>query len=173
MAAWQKYGGKVESGQPKQVAAKPYTVTYQAQMIRSLVQMKTNMHHAQEQVVDMRHPVRFAGGPEARPNMRAGHIPGSFSFPYMTMFETDGRFKPMEKIRRQLEGVGVDLGSPIVTTCGSAITAPILNFMLELMGHENNAVYDGSWSEWGADQLYVGEMSLLERPVLRSVDVRK
>lgn len=172
LAAWEKYGGKFESGEPKQVAAKHYSVMYQAQLIRSLVQMKTNLHHPIEQVVDLRHPVRYAGGPEARPNMRAGHIPRSFSFPYMTMFEADGKFKPMEKIRKQLEGIGVDLGAPIVTTCGSGMTAPILNFMLELMGHDNHAVYDGSWSEWGAEQLYAGEMSALERPVIRSIDIR-
>lgn len=163
--SWQKYGGKIESGEPRPINKKEYAVNFQPQYVRTLVQMKTNLHHPAEQVVDVRHPGRYAGGPESRPGLRSGHIPGSFCFPFFTMFETDGRWKPIEKIRKQLVGIGVDLHYPIVTTCGSGTTAPILNFVLDLMGMENNALYDGSWSEWGAEQLYPGEENLNERPV--------
>lgn len=168
--SWQKYGGKIESGEPRPVSKKEYTVNIQPQYVRTLVQMKTNLHHPAEQVVDVRHPGRYAGGPEGRPGLRSGHIPGSFCFPFITMFEMDGRWKPIEKIRKQLIGIGVDLHYPIVTTCGSGTTAPILNFALDLMGIENHALYDGSWSEWGAEQLYQGEESLAERPVVTSLD---
>lgn len=167
--AWENYGGKIDTGEPK-VSPKSYTVNFVAHSIRTLVQMKTNLHHPTEQVVDMRHPVRFAGGKDQRANLRPGHIPNSFSFPYFTMFESDGRFKPIEKIRKQLSGLGVDLESPIVTTCGSGITAPILNFILDLSGETENSLYDGSWSEWGSDQLYPGETNLSERPVKTSID---
>lgn len=168
--AWQRYGGKIETDDTRAVAPKPYQLNFEAHFIRTLVQMKSNLHHPQEQVVDLRHAVRFAGGPEHRPHLRSGHIPESFCFPFQTFFELDGRFKPIEKIRRQLTGIGIDLNLPIVTTCGSGMTATILNFVLDLLNHPNHALYDGSWSEWGYDQLYEGEESLAERPVVTSLE---
>lgn len=168
--AWEKYGGKIEVGEPRSVHQKSYTVNFVAQNIRTLVQMKNNLHHPTEQVIDMRHPVRYAGGAEQRVGLRAGHIPGSFCFPFMTMFEADGSFKSIEKIRKQLTGIGVELNLPIVTTCGSGITSTILNFVLDLMNHSQHALYDGSWSEWGVDTLYPGEESLTERPIETSLD---
>lgn len=168
-AAWEKYGGKIESGMPP-ASPRQYNVDFQAHFLRTLMQMKTNLHHPTEQVVDMRHPVRFAGGKEHRPGVRSGHIPGAYSFPYFTMYEQDGTFKPLEKIRKQFTGVGVDLNTPIVTMCGSGISAPILNFILDLLNHEQHAVYNGSWCEWGAETLYHGEESLAERPVITSLD---
>ncbi len=169
LSAWEKYGGKIETTAPREVGAKTYTVSYQAQLVRTLLQIKQNMHHPREQIVDMRHPVRYAGGKESRPGLRAGHIPGSFCFPFTTMFETDDKWKPIDKIRKQLEGIGVDLNLPIVTTCGSGTTAPILNFVLDILGHPETSLYDGSWSEWGAEKLYEGEESLVERPVQTSL----
>ncbi|HLB42872.1 MAG TPA: sulfurtransferase [Gammaproteobacteria bacterium] len=168
--AWEAFSGKTESGEIRNFASKSYTMNFDARFIRTLMQMKSNLHHPTEQVVDMRHPVRFAGGPETRAELRSGHIPGSFSFPYMTMFEAEGRFKPLEKIRKQLTGIGVDLSCPVIALCGSGITASILNFVLDLINHPQHSLYDGSWSEWGASQLYVGENSLDDRPVIRSVD---
>lgn len=169
--AWAKYGGKVESGEPRNIGAKPYTVTFEAHFIRTLMQMKNNLHHPTEQVVDVRHPVRYAGGQEPKVGLRSGHMPGSFCFPFFTMFEADGRWKPIEKIRKQLTGTGVDLNYPIISTCGSGLTAAILNFALDLMGHDNHSLYDGSWTEWGSDQLYPGESHLSERPVITSLEV--
>ncbi len=168
--AWEKFGGKVEAGEVRPVTPKQYTVTFGANCIRSLVQMKSNLHHPSEQVVDVRHPVRYAGGKEQRPHMRPGHIPGSYCFPYITMFEADGRWKPLERIRKQLTGIGVDFATTIVTSCGSGITSAILNYALDLMGQESNALYDGSWSEWGSDKLYPGENDIAERPVITSLD---
>lgn len=167
--AWVKSGGRVESGESK-VTPKNYNIHYQAQYIRTLLQMKANVQHPKEQVVDVRNPVRYAGGPEKRAGLRPGHIPGSFCFPFTSMFEDDGRFKPLDKIRKQLSGIGIDLSAPIITSCGSGTTAPILNFMLDLFGHEANAMYNGSWTEWGAEQLYQGEESSSERPVETSLE---
>ncbi|MBA3662399.1 MAG: sulfurtransferase [Gammaproteobacteria bacterium] len=169
-AAWERYAGKVESGEPKQTSSKKYVVNFEAHYLRTLMQMKTNLHHPMEQVIDLRHPVRFAGGKEHRAGLRSGHIPGSFSFPYTTMFEANETFKPLEKIRKQLSGLGIDLASPLVTTCGSGITSCILNFVLDLLNNDKHALYDGSWSEWGAQEIYPGEESLSERPVIRSID---
>jgi thiosulfate/3-mercaptopyruvate sulfurtransferase len=167
--AWKNYGGKVESGE-RAITPKSYQVTFEAHFIRTLMQMKTNLHHPAEQVVDVRHPVRYAGGKELRVHMRFGHIPGSYSFPYFTMFEPDGRFKPLGKIRKQFTGIGVELEYPIVTMCGSGISSAILNFVLDLMGHEKHAIYDGSWAEWGYDETYPGEKDLAERPVVTSLE---
>jgi thiosulfate/3-mercaptopyruvate sulfurtransferase len=169
MKSWEKYGGKIETGQAR-IVPRTYPVNFQAQYIRTLIQMKTNLHHPSEQVIDVRHPIRYIGGTEPRPGLRSGHIPGSYSFPYMTMFEKDGQWKPLEKIRKQLLSLGVELNAPIVTTCGSGMTAAILNFVLDLFGQEQHALYDGSWSEWGAECLYAGESSLEERPVKTSLE---
>lgn len=168
--AWEKFGGKIDTGESLPVTAKPYAVNFQAHTIRTLVQMKTNLHHPAEQVIDLRHPIRFAGGPESRAGMRSGHIPGSFSFPYFTLYDKEGRFKPIEKIRKQLLSIGVDLTYPIITTCGSGMTAAILNFALDLLSHPNHSLYDGSWAEWGAEKCYPGESSCLERPVKTSIE---
>jgi thiosulfate/3-mercaptopyruvate sulfurtransferase len=168
-AAWEKFGGKVESGVP-QVASRQYGVNFESHYIRTLVQMKTNLHHPAEQVVDVRHPVRFAGGKEHRAGLRSGHIPGAYSFPYFTMFEQEGTFKPLDKIRRQFVGIGIDLNTPIVTMCGSGVSSAVLNFVLDLMNHNQHALYNGSWSEWGADTLYHGEENLAERPVVTSLE---
>lgn len=167
--AWKKYGGKTESRELP-ITERDYPVAFRPALVRTLVQMKANIHHPKEQVVDLRHPVRFAGGPETRPHMRAGHMPGSFSLPYMSLFDKNGHFKPLEKLRKQLLAIGLDLNAPIVTSCGSGMTAAILNFILDLLDHPNHALYDGSWSEWGRDTLYPGEESLAERPVVTSME---
>jgi len=168
--SWIRYGGKVDAGESKATPSKTFSGNFQARCLRTLVQMKTNLHHPTEQVVDMRHPIRFAGSAEARPNLRPGHIPGSHSFPYTTMFEPDGRFKSLDKIQKQITGIGLNLDAPIITTCGSGITSTILNFVLDLMGHPQHSLYDGSWSEWGSSDLYPGEADLSERPVITSLD---
>jgi thiosulfate/3-mercaptopyruvate sulfurtransferase len=170
LRGWEFNEGKVESGEAKTATPKAYNVTFKSHLVRTLVQMKTNMRHPAEQVIDVRHPVRYAGGPEHRPSLRPGHIPGSYCFPFMTMFEIDGTWKPIDRIRKQLTGIGVELQYPIVSTCGSGITSAVLNFALDLMGQEQNAIYDGSWSEWGAKTLYPGENDLDERPVITSLD---
>ena len=169
--SWEKYGGKAEEGEPRNITVRPYTVNFEARLVRSLVQMKNNLHHPVEQVVDVRHPVRYAGGKETRIGLRSGHVPGSFCFPYFTMFEATGLWKPVEKIRKQLSGIGVNLDYPITTMCGSGITAAILNFALDLLNHENHSLYDGSWAEWGSENLYPGEANLAERPVVTSLEI--
>lgn len=167
--AWEKYGGKVESGEPV-YSPKQYNAKIQPAYLRTLAQMKENLHHPKEQVIDVRHPLRFAGGPEPRAGLRSGHIPGSFCLPYATLFDKEGTFLPLDKIRKLLESIGIDFNSPIISTCGSGVTASILDFVLDLLEHKHHEVYDGSWSEWGADKLYPGETSLAERPVKTVVD---
>lgn len=173
LQAWEKSGKKTASGETK-ITPRQYKAKLQLQYVKSLDQIKQNLKQPKEQIVDVRHPARFAGGAEPRANMRSGHIPGSYSFPYNGFFDKDGAFLPLDKIRTRLISVGIDLKSPIIATCGAAITAPILDFILDISNHKNHTVYAGSWTEWGAEKLYPGEKSLAERPVdtcLEEVDV--
>ena len=93
---------------------------------------------------------RFAGTePEPRAGLRGGHIPGSLNLPYDTLYRDDGTLKPPDALRAALQHAGVDLDRPVVTTCGSGVTASVLALALSLVGRRDVAVYDGSWSEWG------------------------
>ena len=102
-------------------------------------------------IVDARSPGRFEGREEEpRPGLRAGHIPGSRNVHYRTLLNDDGTMKAPDALRAAFEAAGVDLSRPVVTTCGSGVTAAILSLALERIGHRDHALYDGSWSEWGA-----------------------
>lgn len=162
--AWEREEGKMASGESF-FSSKNYTVQLQKQFISTLQDIKHNLSASTHQIIDVRHPVRFTGGPEPRPGLRKGNIPGSFGFPYFILFNKDGTFIPLEKLRKKCIELGIDLKAPIITTCGSALTAPIFNFLLDLIPHEKHTVYDGSWSEWGTEKLFPGETSLDERPV--------
>jgi thiosulfate/3-mercaptopyruvate sulfurtransferase len=166
--AWDKYSGKITSGEPT-LSTKAYNADLQLQFIRTLNDIKKNLKEPKEQIVDLRHPVRYAGGPEPRPGLRSGHIPGSFCLPFNVFFDKEGLFLPLEKVRRKFVEMGIQTSAPIMTSCGSGITAPILNFLLDLMDC-NNAVYDGSWTEYGAETLYPDEGSLAERPISTCID---
>lgn len=164
LAAWEKYSGKTESGLSS-VKPKKYNASFQPQFLRTLPQMKTILQQDKVQIVDVRHPVRFSGGREPREGMRSGHIPGAISIPFTTLFDKTGTFQPLDKVRQEFTSMAVNIAAPIVANCGSGITAPILDFLLDLMGHKDHAVYDGSWTEWGSEKLYPGETSLDERPI--------
>ncbi len=169
LKAWEKFGGKIETGQPT-ITAKTYTAHFEPAFLRTLAQIKTNLTTPKEQIIDVRHAVRYCGGPESRTSLRSGHIPGSFCLPFMTLFDKEGFFLPLEKIRRKLVDLGIDLNAPIITSCGSGTTAPILNFALDLMNHPQHALYNGSWTEWGSGELFAGEQSLTERPIETCID---
>ena len=119
--------------------------------VRCKAEMLANVEKAAEQVVDARDAARFRGdAPDIRSGVAAGHIPGSCNLPFGMVLNDDGTFKDAAGITAAFTGAGVDLDRPIVTSCGSGITASVLLFALHLIGREG-ALYDGSWSEWGAD----------------------
>lgn len=119
-------------------------------LVRDIEQMTTNLRTAREQVLDARSAGRFAGtDPEPREGLRGGHIPASLNLPFTQLLKADGTFRDADALRTLFEGAGVDLKRPVVTTCGSGVTACVLALGLHLVGHRQTAVYDGSWTEWG------------------------
>lgn len=168
MAAWEKLVGKVEAGTSAS-SPKAYTAKLQPQLLRNLTDIKNTLINNQEQLIDLRHPVKFAGGPEEG-SLRRGHIPGSICYPYLSFFDNNGYFLPLEKIRSRLVSVSIDLNGPIISMSGTGVTAPILDFILDLMEHKQHSVYEGGWNEWGSPDLYADEVDLSERKVETCVD---
>lgn len=151
LAKWQAEGREVTSGREPH-RHRHFTVWSDTTGVRDLAQMKANVESGAEQVLDARSEARFTGEePDPRPATHAGHIPGSKNLYYADLFNADGTWKRGDALRSAFEGAGVDLSKPLVTTCGSGITASVLAFGAHLLGNDA-AVYDGSWSEWGAER---------------------
>ncbi|MCH2164921.1 MAG: 3-mercaptopyruvate sulfurtransferase [Marinovum sp.] len=126
------------------------TVRFQNQLVRDVTQVSAASKLATHHIVDARAPGRFRGdAPEPRPGLRAGHIPGSRNVHYATLLNDDQTMKSPDETRGIFEAAGVDLDKPIITSCGSGVTAAILSLALERMGKHDHALYDGSWTEWG------------------------
>jgi len=148
---WLREGRPTHSGK---VAPKPGK--FQARLdpgyIRSQQQLVGNLQTHAEQLIDARPRPRFEGtGVEPRPGLRPGHIPGSRNVPYAELFDANtGAMKPLEELRKAFAGAGVDMTRPIVTTCGSGVSALVLTLALYRLGVRGTALYDGSWAEWGA-----------------------
>ncbi|QXT39905.1 3-mercaptopyruvate sulfurtransferase [Gymnodinialimonas ceratoperidinii] len=146
---WVAEGREVED-MPPIVRDRHMTVQRQAHLVKDVTQVASASKLGDWQIVDARAPARFRGEePEARPGLRAGHIPNSKNVHYATLFNADGTMKEGDALRAAFEAGGVDLDKRIITTCGSGVTAAILMLGLARLGHENVSLYDGSWAEWG------------------------
>jgi thiosulfate/3-mercaptopyruvate sulfurtransferase len=147
---WTQEGRPTESGK---VTPKPgqFTAKFDPSYIRSQAQVLANIETRAEQLIDARPRGRFEGtAPEPRPDSRSGHIPGSRNVPYAELFDAKtGAMKPLDELRKAFAGAGVDMTKPIVTTCGSGVSALVLTLALYRLGVRGSALYDGSWSEWG------------------------
>jgi thiosulfate/3-mercaptopyruvate sulfurtransferase len=145
---WRADGRPIESG-PAAPKLRTFTPRFRPELVRDVAQMKTNVDMRHEQVLDARSRGRFAATePEPRVGLRGGHIPGSLNLPYDELATGDGTLRPPAELRAALTKAGVDLDKPVVTTCGSGITASVLALALDRAGRSDTAVYDGSWTEW-------------------------
>jgi thiosulfate/3-mercaptopyruvate sulfurtransferase len=146
---WRAEGRPVESGTPSSIGRR-LTARLRPALVRDLDAVRANLATRAAQVIDARSRGRFAGTePEPRAGLRGGHIPGSLNLPYDELYRADGTLRPEPELRDAFSKAGLDPGRPVITSCGSGVTASVLALALHLLGQRDVAVYDGSWSEWG------------------------
>jgi thiosulfate/3-mercaptopyruvate sulfurtransferase len=146
---WKAEGRPLETGDAKR-KPKQFRAEMDIGPVAMLADVRMALTDRSAQIVDARSAERFAGkAPEPRPGLRSGHMPGSFNVPYENVLE-NGRLASRERIEAAFTSAGVDLDKPIITSCGSGVTAAILTFALESIGKSPHRLYDGSWSEWGS-----------------------
>jgi thiosulfate/3-mercaptopyruvate sulfurtransferase len=146
---WRAEGRPLESGMPAP-APRRFTARFRPELVRDLDRMRANLGGRREQVLDARSPGRFVGAePEPRPGVRGGHMPGSLNLPYERLCREDGTLLDAAALRGAFEKAGLDLARPVVTTCGSGVSAAVLALGLHVLDRRDVPVYDGSWTEWG------------------------
>jgi thiosulfate/3-mercaptopyruvate sulfurtransferase len=146
---WKAEARPLEKGETKRTAKK-FTADMNVGAVATLADVRMALTDDSAQIVDARSAARFAGTePEPRPDLRGGHMPRSFNLPYGRLLD-NGRLTSRARIEAAFKEAGVDLEKPIITTCGSGVTAAILAFALEAIGKDPKGLYDGSWSEWGS-----------------------
>ena len=152
LGKWKAEGRALERGSADVEPDSPRPLRTDESRVRSKADMLANIVSHREQVIDARDAERFtAASADTKHNLPGGHIPGSRHLWFRDLYDPDGTFKTEGELRRAFERAGVDLSRPIVTTCGSGVTASVLLFALHRLGVDDAALYDGSWSEWGAD----------------------
>lgn len=149
LGKWRAEGHPVDD-RPVRPIERHFTARQNNLLVRDLDQMRANLTRRGEQVLDARAAGRFRGTePEPRQGLRSGHIPGSRNLPYSELLAADGTLKPEAELRRLFAAAEVDLDRPVVTSCGSGVSAAVLSLALYRLGAADSAVYDGSWTEWG------------------------
>lgn len=147
---WKREGRAVESGStnPKPQA---FRAKLRGAIVRGFDEVMGVVKSGSVQIADARSPGRFTGSEaEPRPGVRGGHMPGAANVHFRTLLTPDGTFKPPAELRKVFETASVDAQKPVVTSCGTGVTAAILMLALDDIGARDVALYDGSWTEWGA-----------------------
>ena len=149
---WQREGRPLESGDPPAATTTgPFTATLRAGRLRGIGDLLGNLQTREELVLDARAAARFRGeATEPRPGLPGGHIPGSKNIPYAELLYPDQTFLPVEAVRARFAREGVDGTRPVVTSCGSGVSAAILTLGMVHAGLPAGALYDGSWTEWAS-----------------------
>ncbi|HZT56041.1 MAG TPA: rhodanese-like domain-containing protein, partial [Burkholderiaceae bacterium] len=147
---WRDQGRPLQDGAPVAVAHTRYRTALRAGMLRGLGDLRDNLRTRRELVLDARSAARFeARVAEPRPGQRGGHVPGARNLPYTELLTAQQTLLPPAELRARFARAGIDERSAVVTTCGSGVTAAVLNLGLEVAGLGEGALYDGSWAEWG------------------------
>lgn len=144
-----KAAGQPVTAEPTKIAPNVFHGDFDAGRVASLADMRRVVGTGESQIADARGPGRFTGAePEPRAGIRSGHMPGARNVPYSALSE-NGVLLSKDRLRKVIEEAGIDLSKPVVTSCGSGVTAAVITLALETLGHTDNRLYDGSWTEWG------------------------
>ena len=144
-----KAEGRPVTAEVSKIAPGFFEVECERNRVASLDDMRAIVADGSAQIADARPPGRFTGAdPEPRPGMRSGHMPGAKNVPASSL-SRDGKLLPVSELRAVLESAGLDLSKPVVTSCGSGVTAAVISLALASVGHDDHRLYDGSWAEWG------------------------